>query len=136
MSEMKWRRVRTARSEGVGVEDSREFDVRAEIELALARRGVSLEKCESLARAIEPKLRGLDDEEADRVLDGVAFALVDYFQANPDPGHAAGAERVEARLFRDFAREIQKLDETVKVLSAYLQRLSTPKGRSKGRRLQ
>ena len=136
MSEMKWRRVRTARSEGVGVEDSREFEVRAEIESGLARRGVSLEKCDSLARAIEPKLRGLDDEEADRVLDGVAFALVDYFQAKPDPGYVTGAERVEARLFRDFAREIQKLDETVKVLSAYLQRLSAPKGRSKIRRLQ
>ena len=135
MSGMKWRRVRTA-GEGGGAEDTGDFDVRGEIESALARRGVSLERCESLARAIEPKLRGLDDEEADRVLDGVAFALVDYFQAKPDPGPATGAERVQARLFRDFAREIQKLDETVKVLSAYLQRLSTPKGRSKVRRLQ
>ncbi len=135
MSGMKWRRVRTA-VEGVGTEDSGDFDVHGEIESALARRGVSLEKCESLARAIEPKLRGLDDGEADRVLDGVAFALVDYFQAKPDPGHATGSERVQARLFRDFAREIQKLDETVKVLSAFLQRLSASEGRSKVRRLQ
>jgi hypothetical protein len=135
MSRMKWHRVRT-RADGVGAEDSENFAVRGEIELALGRRGVSLEKCESLARAIEPKLRGLDDEESDRVLDGVAFALVDYFEAKSDSGHATGAERVEARLFRDFAREIQKLDETVKVLSAYLQRLNAPKGRNKVRRLQ
>ena len=135
MGSMKWRRVRPA-VQGERTEDSGEFEARGEIELALGRRGVPLERCESLARSIEPKLRELEDEEANRVLDGVAFALVDCLQATPDARQRAGADGIEARLFRDFAREIQKLDETVKVLNAYLKRLSEPRARDRVRRLQ
>ena len=135
MSNMKWRRVQSGA--GItGAGNSGDLEARERIELGLGRRGIPLERCESLAREIEPRLRELDAEDAERVLDGVALGLVDCLPSLPVLPVGTGAQRVEARLFRDFSREVQKLEETVKVLNAYLQRLSEPRAPGKIRRLQ
>lgn len=130
MAKTMWRRLTPGQTEhsceGTGLE---------EVEAGLVRRGVSPEAARRAASRIERQLRGLPSETVGFVLDGAALALA----AGSDlPGIASEEIReglVVRRLVSDFARELQKLDEIVKVLNAYLCRLQSP-GTSSSRRLQ
>ena len=130
MGKTMWRRLKPGQTEHSG-----EGTALEEVEVDLVRRGVSVEAARRAACRIERQLRGLPSETAGFVLDGAALVLS---SGSDLPGIAAAEIReglVVRRLVSDFARELQKLDEIVKVLNAYLCRIQSP-GNSHSRRLQ
>ena len=135
MSMKKWRRASLATGDGVRRE-SGAAEALASIGLGLGRRGVSQECCASAARMLEPKLRGLSEEASGWMLDGIALILVslgpELSRLPPEPR----TNRAEARVFESFSLELKKLDETVKLLHAYLQRLEASRNGGKIRHLQ
>jgi hypothetical protein len=103
--------------------------LRNRIRLDLARLGLADELSETLARKLEPTVAKLSDEESAAVLSSVAAAY-------GEPRQDADAHRINSReiadvqrLMHGFREEVQKLDEGLRVLSAYVSRLrqrSTP----------
>ena len=103
--------------------------LRNRIRLDLARLGLDDELSETLARKLEPTVAKLSDEESAAVLSSVAAAY-------EEPREEADAQRINSleiadvqRLMHGFREEVQKLDEGLRVLSAYVSRLrqrSTP----------
>jgi len=135
MSIKKWRRTDLATDDAL-TDPSDTPEVFERIAFGLGRRGVSDECCASVARMLEPKLRGLSDEVTGWMLDGIALILVN---PGPDGSRLTEANRrspLEHRVFEGFSMELRKLDETVKVLNAYLERMKASSGRRKPRQLQ
>jgi hypothetical protein len=135
MSVKKWRRADLATGD-VAPEKSGVADPSEWIGSGLGRRGVSEECCASAARMLEPKLRGLSEEVTGWMLDGIALILVslgpDYSRLTPE----LRTKPADARVFEGFSLEVQKLDETVKILNAYLKRLKASPTEGKVRQLQ
>jgi hypothetical protein len=131
----KWRRADLAEGDAAtkksGAADALEW-----IGSGLGRRGVSEDWCASAARMLEPKLRGLSEEVSGWMLDGIALILVslgpELSRLTPEPR----TNRAEARVLEGFSLEVKKLDETVKLLNAYLQRLDASRIGGKIRQLQ
>jgi hypothetical protein len=98
-------------------------DLREWIRSDLARRGMADSLCEMLARKLEPTVAKLSDDEAAAVLGSVATAygeqLSDLECGGIGPGEIADVQR----LMQGFREEVQKLDEGLRVLSAYVSRL-------------
>jgi len=94
----------------------------------LERRGVSSEFSGSVSARLAEIAGDLSAEEYTAVLEGVAAAYGVHRQCE---GRNARAESREIhRLVQDFAVELKKLDEGLRILSAYLVRI---RERSKSR---
>ena len=98
-------------------------DLRERIRSDLARLGVAERISETLARQLEPTVAKLSDEAAAAVLGSVAAAYGEGQDGCErlalDPGDIADVQR----LMQGFRDEVQKLDEGLRVLSAYVTRL-------------
>ena len=135
MARTKWRKLSsdTEKPAEPGQEELIRID---RIELELIRRGVPRESSGTLARQVQRQLQGVREQPAGLVLDGVALAFsVGAVQRDAPVGGFRQA-RVVDQLLTDFGDEVQKLDEIVKVLNAYLRRLRNPEIESPPRRLQ
>jgi len=95
-------------------------DLREWIRSDLARRGMADPLSEMLARKLEKTLAKLSDEEAAAVLGSVAAA---YGEPRDDRGVGPDDIADVQRLMQGFREEVQKLDEGLRVLSAYVSRL-------------
>jgi hypothetical protein len=135
MSIKKWRRTDLATDDALTNPSDTPVGFER-IALGLGCRGVSEECCGSAARMLEPKLRGLSDEVTGWMLDGIALILVN--PASDGSRLAEPKRRIasEHRVFEGFSLELRKLDETVKVLNAYLERMRAAPERRKPRQLQ
>jgi len=98
-------------------------ELRDRIRSDLARLGLAGQISETLARKLEPTVAKLSDDEAAAVLGSVAAA---YGEQRKDP-ERRGVDSEDIadvqRLMQGFREEVQKLDEGLRVLSAYVSRL-------------
>ena len=103
----------------------------AHIREDLARRGVASEFSGSVSARLAEIAGDLSAAEYAAVLEGVAAAYGVHRQCE---GRSARAESGEIhRLVQDFAVELKKLDEGLRILSAYLVRIrERSKSRSSG----
>ena len=137
MARTNWRKVSgSASAEKSAETDPSELIRTDRIELELIRRGIPRESSGTLARQVQRQLEGVPEHPAGLVLDGVALAFsVGAVQRDAPVGGFRQA-RVVDQLLTDFGDEVQKLDEIVKVLNAYLRRLRNPEVGTPRRRLQ
>jgi len=119
---------KTRRSDTPGaIEDVEELEGRSrQIRSDLESRGVAPELSPPAARRLSPIARDLSPKEYIAVLDGVAAGYVD-----PGELQAAGDIGEIRRLMDGFSRELRKLEEGLRILSAYAVRMGS---RSKERR--
>lgn len=135
MARTNWRKVSSSSEKSDGP-DQNELIRTDRIELELIRRGIPRESSGTLARQVQRQLEGVPERPAGLVLDGVALAFsVGAVQRDAPIGGFRQASVVD-QLLADFGDEVQKLDEIVKVLNAYLRRLRNPEVGSPRRRLQ
>ena len=93
----------------------------ARLQRALEERGIDREAAAELGEALRTRLAGRSRSELEALMDGVELgcqvqrALVG---AQPSTG-----TREMDRLFEDFAIELKKLDEGLRALAAYANRL-------------
>jgi hypothetical protein len=89
----------------------------------LVRLGLARELSQALARKLEPTVAKLSAEESAAVLGSVA----DAYGESREPADAIGIGSREIadvqRLMQGFGEEVQKLDEGLRVLAAYVSRL-------------
>jgi hypothetical protein len=137
MAGTNWRKVSASDSVEKSAETASSVLMRTDrIELELIRRGIPSESSGTLARQVQRQLDGVPEHPASLVLDGVALAFsVGAVQRDAPVGGFRQA-RVVDQLLTDFGDEVQKLDEIVKVLNAYLRRLRNPEVAPHRRRLQ
>ena len=93
-----------------------EPDLRDRVQRDLEARGVSPALARPVAARVAPHARGLEDPAYEAFLDGVAAAHGGVATAAVPE---AGAAEIQ-RLVQDFAVELKKLDEGLRLLSAYL----------------
>ncbi len=135
MARTNWRKVSSSSEKSDGP-DQNELIRTDRIELELIRRGIPRESSGTLARQVQRQLEGVPERLAGLVLDGVALAFsVGAVQRDAPIGGFRQASVVD-QLLSDFGDEVQKLDEIVKVLNAYLRRLRNPEVGTPRRRLQ
>ena len=91
--------------------------IRADLE----RRGVSSERAGPIASHIAPRAEGLDPVRYAVLLDGAAAAHAT--ESGTSAQGAAPAPAEIQRLVKDFAIELKKLDEGLRLLSTYLLRI-------------
>ena len=90
------------------------------IRVDLEQMGVAPQISESVAGRLEAGVAGLSPREYSAVLGVVATA---YAERGGEPGiHPEDIADVQ-RLMRGFSEEVQKLDEGLRMLSAYVSRL-------------
>jgi hypothetical protein len=102
---------------------------RSRIRLDLENKGMAPESSAPVAERLAAIASGLTPEEYAAVLDGVATA---YKVKRPEPAPAAStsADMAEIqRLMEGFADELQKLDEGLRILSAYVTRMRSRSSR-------
>lgn len=104
-------------------------DLGQRVQRDLEARGVSKALSKPLAARIAGRVAELDDDAYTVFLDGCVAAQGAAGQA---PVAEAGAAEIQ-RLVRDFAIELKKLDEGLKLLSAYLVRIRDRTGRDSRR---
>jgi hypothetical protein len=98
-------------------------DLRERVRSELARRGLPERIVETLAGKLAPTVAKLSDEEAAVVLESVAAAHGDRCEELEVGGIAPNDIADVERLMQGFGEELQKLDEGLRVLSAYVSRL-------------
>ena len=81
----------------------------------LERRGIDSSLSRTLAQRIAPRAAELSSDAYPAFIDGVAAA-------EGEPRNEAGAAEIQ-RLVQDFAIELKKLDEGLRLLSSYLLRI-------------
>lgn len=93
----------------------------ARLREALEQRGIEKEAAIELAEALRTRLTGRSRRELEALMDGVELGCqVQRAIASAAPGIASGEME---RLFEDFAVELKKLDEGLRALAAYANRL-------------
>ncbi len=97
--------------------ESAEFEQR--LRRDLEERGIAAALAGPVASRIASRAADLSGDAYAAFLDGVAAAAGD---PKEDPGAEAGAAEIQ-RLVQDFAVELKKLDEGLRLLSAYLLRI-------------
>ena len=91
----------------------------ARLREALEQRGIDKEAAVELAEALRTRLTGRSRRELEALMDGVELGCqVQRAIASAAPGIAE-----MDRLFEDFAVELKKLDEGLRALAAYANRL-------------
>ena len=112
---------KSCREQGLG-EGARRADLpSAHIREDLERRGVSTEFSGSVSARLAEIAGDLSATEYDAVLEGVATAYAVHRQCENQNARAEAREI--HRLVQDFAVELKKLDEGLRILSAYLVRM-------------
>lgn len=123
-------RDKAAARRGRSVEDRAELCAR--ICRDLERMGVAPEFSEGVARRLAPTVAKLSPHEVGAVLASVAAAYGERGQG----ADLAGDDIADVqRLMQGFSEEVQKLDEGLRMLSAYVSRLRERGTRSAGERL-
>lgn len=95
----------------------------------LEARGLAAALAGPVATRIAPRAAELSGDAYTAFLDGVAAASGGRRE---DPGAEAGAAEIQ-RLVQDFAIELKKLDEGLRLLSAYLLRIRDRAGSERPR---
>ena len=113
---------RSRRSRAPETPEDLEHRLRSDLEL----RGIDSSLCRALAQRIAPRAAELSSDAYPAFIDGVAAV-------ESEPRSEAGAAEIQ-RLVQDFAIELKKLDEGLRLLSSYLLRirdrtLQPPRGR-------
>jgi hypothetical protein len=98
-------------------------DPRARVRTELARRGLPERVAETLTGKLASTVAKLSEEEVAAVLDSVAAAHGVRGEAALRSGIAEDDLADVQRLMQGFREEVQKLDEGLRVLSAYVSRL-------------
>jgi len=98
-------------------------ELRERIRSDLTRLGLAEQISETLAHKLEPTVAKLSDEEAAAVLGSVATAYGEQRDDSERRGVDAREMADVQRLMQGFSEEVQKLDEGLRVLSAYVSRL-------------
>lgn len=98
-------------------------DLRARLRRELTHRGLPERTAETLADTLAHTVSKLSDEESSAVLDSVATAHGERCESLEQIGIAAEDVADVQRLMQGFREEVQKLDEGLRVLSAYVSRL-------------
>ncbi len=101
--------------------DSPEFVEIEELTEMLRQRGLPGASGQAVAERVGDSLAGLPSEALGLVLDGIALG-VSFPRASEFPEDQLDSQ-VLNQLVGDFSRELGKLDEILRVLNAYLQRL-------------
>lgn len=98
----------------------------------LESRGVSPEFSQPVAERLAPTLSRLSPEQYAEVLDGVAVAY--GVRSEDRDALSSGAREIEEiqRLMRGFASELRKLEEGLRILSAYAVRMRSQATRDGG----
>lgn len=96
---------------------------RRRIQADLENKGVAPEFSQSVANRISAIASTLAPEEYGAVLDGVALAYGVHREGRASQRQRAKEVAELARLVRGFAEELRKLEEGVRILSAYLSRI-------------
>lgn len=110
------RSARSVRQPGEPVPGVPDRDVRADLE----RRGVAAAFSGPVAERLVTRVEGLTVAQYAALLDGVAAA----YGVHRQEGQSAPPAPAEMqRLIQDFAVELQKLDEGLRLLSTYLLRI-------------
>ncbi len=111
------------RPDGAEVQAHQRLKRRSRIRLDLERKGMAPESSAPVAERIAAIAAGLTPEEYAAVLDGVTTAYNVKRPASA-PGVGASPDMAEIqRLMDGFSDELQKLDEGLRILSAYVTRM-------------
>lgn len=98
----------------------------ARLREALVERGIDAATAKELAEALRSRLAGRSRSELEALMDGVELGCeVERAVARSRSGagsSAVGTNEME-RLFEDFSIELKKLDEGLRALAAYANRL-------------
>ena len=111
------------RTDGADVQAHQRLKRRSRIRLDLESKGMAPESSAPVAERIAAIAAGLTPEEYAAVLDGVTTA---YNVKRPAlaPGIGGSTDLAEIqRLVEGFSDELQKLDEGLRILSAYVTRM-------------
>jgi hypothetical protein len=98
---------------------------RQQIELDLERLGVSAELRDALCRRLEPIAPALSEDAYQAALAGIAAAHDVHRVGEAALERSMGDLREIQRLLGAFSDEMKKLDEALRVLSTYVQRMRT-----------
>jgi hypothetical protein len=116
--------VRTREATATSQAASRREQIRVDLEA----RGIDPELCERFSASLERKSSECSPDAYQALLDGVA--LVCGMQEGVDSGLSRNLHDLQEteRLMGAFATELEKLDEVLEVLSAYLRRMRSLPG--------
>lgn len=98
---------------------------RGRLRADLESKGVARESSESLAERLGPIVSDLSPEAYAALLDGVTAAFRLRGEDRPPPPGAPPDLAELQRLMQGFAGELRKLDEGLRILSAYVSRMRT-----------
>jgi hypothetical protein len=113
--------------------DCRGGDLRVRIRRDLERKGVAPRFSECVSERLEESVARLSPREYGAILDSVAAA---YGEHNETRGGATVDDIADVqRLMQGFSEELQKLDEGLRMLSAYVSRLRERGARGAAERL-
>jgi hypothetical protein len=98
-------------------------DLRSRIRLDLERLGVASQLSESVAQRLQGTVSKLSSREYQAVLSSVAVAYADRGDEGVSQGILPEDIADVQRLMQGFSEEVQKLDEGLRMLSAYVSRL-------------
>jgi hypothetical protein len=98
-------------------------NLRSRIRLDLERLGVTPQLSESVAQRLQGTVGKLSSHEYRAVLSSVAAAYADRGDDGATPGILPEDIADVQRLMQGFSEEVQKLDEGLRMLSAYVSRL-------------
>ena len=99
--------------------------LRERVSRDLQLRGLSASAADALAESVACNVEGQSPHDYARTLDGVALGLRVQSRLTDDLSkNATDLQEIE-RLMTSFAGELNKLDEVLEVLAAYLRRMRT-----------
>jgi hypothetical protein len=101
----------------------------------LQARGLDVSVAELVADRIVAQVEGADRARYEATLDGVALSCRAQADAAEALTHGANELREVERLVGSFATELNKLDEILEVLAAYLRRMRVAVGPDEGPRV-
>jgi hypothetical protein len=122
--------MRNNRSDDSGKAAALRCDLRSPIRHDLENLGVAPQLSESVAQRLEGTVGKLSPQEYRAVLGSVAAAYGERSEEGGLPGALAEDFADVQRLMQGFSEEVQKLDEGLRMLSAYVSRLRKRGARS------
>jgi len=115
--------MRTRQSGNAGKAAASSGERRSRIRLDLEELGVAPQLSEAVAQRLEATVAKLSPQEYRAVLGSVAAAYGERADDPGSPGILAEDIADVQRLMQGFSEEVQKLDEGLRMLSAYVSRL-------------
>jgi hypothetical protein len=105
-----------------------------QLRAGLEARGVSSDFSDALARRLALRFRDREPGEIKAALDGIATAYALEARSHEDLDHHLRELRSLEHLMKGFVGELEKLDEALEVLAAYVRRMRTHTQQSLARR--